>query len=189
MRMPSSETGPVWILGIIVALVLIVVAMRGDQQPNQAALETVFGAQPVPAVPDLPDMPSLPDMPTLPDGADLPGLPDLFGSSVAEPDAESARIRVAIRTVQPGEGGVVVIGEVENISSDALIVPVRAFEFTDGIGAVYTSDSDGQVTLEPGERNPLELAVPVEPGTSLRLTTRLPPDPPLVQVLIAPEEP
>ncbi|HMQ31215.1 MAG TPA: hypothetical protein PKD53_10825 [Chloroflexaceae bacterium] len=186
---------PMWLWGALFAALLIVLSTRGRLAPGNEALREVFAAQPTPA--------GLAPGFTLPQ-LDLGALPaelqasarDLLATLGAggagrpvQPAVETPRLRVEVAELRPAEDGLRVLGEVTNISSGALEVPISAFELRDSAGASYVAGGGASATLRPGESTPLELTVPLPAGRGLLLVTNLPPDQPVEQKLIVVETP
>lgn len=188
MQRRNDQIGPIWLWGILLALALILLTTRGQVVPDNPALEQTFVRQ----TENLGDV-QLPNLSLGNLPADLQQLArdiqqqlGVQGSApVLQPVAENSRLRIEINELQATADGVQVIGEVSNIGDTPVEVPVSAFEFTDSYGAVYSADSNSSARLEPGERTALDLAVPLPPDSGLLLTLRLPPDPPLEQMLLA----
>lgn len=76
-----------------------------------------------------------------------------------------------------------VVGRVRNISTGKVTVPISAFVLRDSNGREYVAGDGAKADLYPGAEVPLELSVPVLPGTPLTLTITLPPDPAVEVVL------
>jgi len=179
---------PIWLAGVLLALLLIVVSAVGRRGPQNDALRDQFKPQPTdPAAPTAAPLLSLDQLPAevrqlaerlrerFQGGASVPALTPL---------AASQRVRVQIAGVAQTTGGVRVSGTVTNISGATLAVPVRAFELRDSTGVVYASGADGTVSLAPNAATPLDVTVPLPPGRGLVLRVLLPPDPPIEQVLL-----
>jgi hypothetical protein len=179
---------PFWLLGVLIALLLIVVSAGGRLSPQNDALRDQFRPRPTdPAAPTAAPLPGLAQLPSevralaeqlrarLQGGSAVPAL---------TPVAAGARIRVAISGVAPTSSGVRVSGTVTNISGETLALPVRAFELHDSAGGVYASGASGTISLAPNATTPLDVSVPLPPGRGLVLRVLLPPDPPLEQVLL-----
>lgn len=181
---------PMWLWGMLLAALLIVISTRGRPGPTNEALSQVFAAQPPPV--------GLAPGVTLPE-FDLGALPtelqqsarDLLATLGAggtgrpvQPAVETPRLRVEIRELRPDGDGLLVVGEVTNIGSSDVEVPISAFELRDSTGASYIAGGGAAVTLKPGESTPLELTVPLPEGRGLILVTNLPPDQPVEQKLV-----
>jgi hypothetical protein len=184
---------PIWFWGVLVAVILIVISAQGRLRPGNAALSQVFAAQPPPTGP-LPSL-SLPQL-------DLSSLPEELQSAASDlwrqlglgqsvspvaPSARSARLQITIREIKRTSDGIQVLGEVSNISTSEVTVPISAFELKDNTGASYIAGGGGSALLRPGESTPLDLTVPLPEGRGLLLLTNLPPDPPMEQVLLVTE--
>jgi hypothetical protein len=182
---------PIWILGVVVALVLIVVSSRGGLGLGNRALSEHFARQPAPSGPEM-RLPQL-DLSALPAGVqeaarDLRRTLGLGGPGrPLEPIAETPRLLVNVQELAPIDGGLAVRGVVTNRSTMAVTVPISAFELRDSRGASYIATSGASATLRPGESTPLELTVPLPKGLGLLLITNLPPDAPVEQRLLATE--
>lgn len=187
----SRQDLPIWIWGALIGLLLIGLSTRGSFSPNNQALSQHFAAQPTPtgldpgfSLPQL-DLTGLP--PGLQDAARR--LRDQLGlgqpGTPLEPTAITPRLRIEVRELAPSEGGLIVRGEVSNISQADVQVPISAFELRDSAGASYIAGGGASATLRPGESTPLELTVPLPPGRGLLLVTNFPPDAPAEQRLLA----
>lgn len=186
--------GPFWLWGILLALVLIGISTRSRLPPDNVALQQHFARQPTAALP----LPGI-QLPKLDIGHVPPEVRQAvesvqqqlgLGQSVPAltPVAQSPRVRVEIATLQQHADGLQIVGEVMNISSTEIDVPISAFELRDNLGATYVAGGGASVRLAPGERTPLDLTVPVPEGRGVLLTLTLPPDPPVTQVLLVSDE-
>jgi hypothetical protein len=186
-----NSSVPTWVWGLLVALILILISSRGSLAPNNPALQQVFAPQPTPVgqapsftLPQL-DLGSLPaELQTLArDVSRQVGL----GQSAAPiaPSARSARLLVEVREIRRVEAGIQIIGQVQNISTGEVRVPISAFELRDSMGASYIAGGGASATLAPNEVTPLDLTVPLPAGRGLLLVTNLPPDLPVEQILLA----
>ncbi len=189
MDRESTHTIPVWVWGALVALLLIIISSRGRLVGNPA-LSQQFALQPTPDIalplPDLQIGNLAPDL-----QAQAESLLRQIGMGNSgrplEPLATTPRLRIEITELRPEESGLRVIGTVTNVSTTVVTVPISAFELRDSTGASYIAGGGASAPLQPGEHTPLELSVPLPPGRGLLLITRLPPDPPAEQKLIASE--
>ncbi|MFQ3663643.1 MAG: hypothetical protein SNJ69_14780 [Chloroflexaceae bacterium] len=190
MMTERSRGFPMWIWGVLVALILIALSSRGNVGVTNETLRQRFAAQPTPAGIDLPF-----EAPQLEIGALPPQLQEAARELLwrlnrgeagrpVEPAVESARLRIEVRELRRVADEVYVRGEVTNISRREVQVPISAFELRDSAGISYLANSGASSTLRPGQSTPLELSVPLPPGRGLLLTTSLPPDPPVEQRLI-----
>src|SRR6266545_4685507 len=166
----NRPTLPIWIGGILLALVLILISTRGGGV-NSAVLMRRFAPDPNAPKAQPFQLPQV-SLPHLPEGMQrtLTGL------------------RVEVREVRRVSDQVKVSGAVTNISSAPLEIGVRAFAFRDSAGVTYAASGAG-TTLQPGQSTALDLAVPLPAGRGLTLLVALPPDPPLEQVLVVETKP
>lgn len=185
-----SRRVPMWLWGALFATLLIILSTRGRLSPTNEALRQAFAAQPTTTgISTGISLPSF-DLSALP--ADLQqqarDLLATLGAGNAgqpiEPTAETPRLRVEVSELRPTEGGLLVTGEVTNISQGEVTVPISAFELRDSTSASYIAGGGATATLRPGESTPLELTVPMPDGRGLILVTNLPPDAPVEQRLI-----
>lgn len=189
----DSKRQPAWIWGVLLALVLIIISVRGRSIPNDAALKQRFESQPTTSLAPGIDMPDL-NLDRLPSEAQQAvrkaqeALGQGQGAPALTPVAQSARLRVEVHQMQQHPDGVQVLGRVTNISDAALEVPVSAFELHDSAGGVYVAEGGANVQLNPGASTPLDLTVPLPAERGLMLTLVFPPDPPVEQVLLLSEE-
>jgi hypothetical protein len=191
MQPGPPRSVPLWLWGALAALALIILSSRGRLAPGNDALSQYFAAQPTPAgvVPSLPSL-GLGSLPPELQAAARRLSQQLgagAGGAPIEPITQTARLRVEVRELQPGAGGLKVSGSVTNIGTAELQVPISAFELRDSSGASYIAGGGASATLRPGESTPLELTVPLPAGRGLLLITSLPPDPPAQQRLVAAE--
>ncbi len=183
----TQQRVPLWIWGVVLALVLILLSTRGRLPSGNSALEEHFAHQRTSVT--LADLPQL-DLNRLPVEVQQVAqqLQQQLGAGQAAPPltpvAQSPRLRVEVRELRRAGSGVQIIGEVTNIGTTPITVPVRAFELRDSSGATYVADASGQAELAPGASTPLDLTVPAPPERGLLLRLVLPPDPPMEQVLL-----
>jgi len=183
---------PMWMGGILLALVLILLSNRGSGGLTNPVLIQRFvprptdaGAPPVPGF-QLPQvhLPSLP--PAVRDS--LARLRDRFASGEAVPAltpvASGPRAKVDVAEVRRTGGQVQIKGSVANISDAPLTIPPGAFAFRDSAGVSYSTSGSASVTLAAGQSTALDLGVPLPDGRGLVLVLTIPPDPPLEQVLV-----
>lgn len=186
-----NEAIPIWFWGVLVAIILIIISSQGRLLPNNPALEQVFAPQPTPigqapgfAVPQL----NLGNLPTEVQAIASDLWRQLGNGQTVRPIAPSARsprLQIEVREIRRIESGVQVIGQVTNISSSDLLVPISAFELRDSTGASYLAGGGASANLRPNEATPLDLTVPLPSGRGLLLVTNLPPDLPVEQILLA----
>ena len=183
---------PMWLAGILLALVLILVSNRGSGGLSNPVLigrfmphPTEFGA-PTPQPFELPQvhLPSLP--PAVQDS--LTKLRDRFAGGEAipalTPIASGQHIKVDISEVRRVGDQVQLKGSITNISDAPLTIPPGAFSFRDSGGVSYSTAGSAAVTLAAGQTTTLDLGVPLPDGRGLTLILTVPPDPSLEQVLV-----
>lgn len=194
MGFQNERNVPLWVWGVLLALVLIAVSTGGSISVGNPALSLYFSAQPTPADADpkltLPQL----NLSQLPQPLQQPAR-DLWRSlgrggsgTPLEPQAQSLRLRVVVRELKKVDDGLQILGQVTNISADRLQLPISAFELRDSSGASYIAGGGASANLAAGESTDLELTVPLPAGRGLLLVTRFPPDPPLEQRLIVAED-
>lgn len=190
MYRQSQGNGPFWIWGVIGALAIIVLTSSGRFFGGNDALKQRFAPQPTVPGADQTASAAQPDWFQLPESAKemIRQAQEKLGQGqnapVLTPVAQSARLKVEVHEVRPTNNGVQVVGQVTNISSAAIDVPVSAFQFRDSAGNVYASSATTTTHLEAGASTPLDLGVPLAPGRGLSLIVRFSPDPPIEQSLI-----
>jgi hypothetical protein len=183
---------PMWLGGIVLALVLIVLSNQSSGGLSNPTLVQRFVPRPTdPSVPtaapfQLPQvsLPSLP--PTIQDT--LTNLRDRLASGegvpALTPVASGPRAKVEITEVRRSGDHVQIQGSVTNASGEPLNIPPGAFSFRDSAGVSYSTSGSAGVTLAPGQSTSLDLGVPLPDGRGLTLILIIPPDPPLEQVLV-----
>jgi hypothetical protein len=188
----NSNSLPMWIGGVLLALVLILISVRGGVGLDNPRLVQEFTPRPTdPSAPtvqpfELPkiNLPSLP--PQVQDS--FVKLRDRFvgGQAVPAltPEATGPRARVAVGQVRRVGEAVQVQGTITNIADGPLDIPPGAFSFRDSAGISYATAGSGGTTLSPGQSTSFDLSVPLPAERGLTLILTLPPDPPLDQVLV-----
>jgi hypothetical protein len=186
----GSQPGPIWIWGILLALLLILLSTRGRFTPEESALQQQFAPQPT--VPGATPAPALPQF-------DLEGVSPGVAETVQDlwqglagggqmpaltPMAENKRLRVEVNAIQRQGNTVQLRGQITNISSAEVAVPLSAFILRDTRGTSYTAAAGRTVQLAPGESTPLDLTVPLPEDRGLTLMLNLPPDPAVEQILL-----
>lgn len=182
---------PFWLVGVVIAVVLILIGQRlGGAVNNQALVET-FRAQPTdPSAPPQPgSLPqvSLPELPPEAQAA-LQRLGERFASGASVPAltpvASGARARVEVSAVARDGDNVKVRGTITNTAAQPLEVQTSAFTFRDSAGVTYTIGGSGATTVQPQQSAPFDLSVPLPAGRGLALVVTLPPDEPIQQTLV-----
>lgn len=188
----TSNTFPMWLGGILLALVLILISVRGGGGISNPRLEQEFAPKPTdPSAPtarpfELPQihLPSLP--PNVQDA--YTQLRDRLSSGQAvpalTPQARGPRVRVEVGEVRRSGDTVQVRGKVSNIADGAVEIPPGAFSFRDSAGVSYTTGGSPGTALQPGQSAAFDLSVPLPAERGLALILTLPPDPPLEQTLV-----
>jgi hypothetical protein len=183
---------PMWVGGIVLALVLIVVSNRGSGGLTNPVLIGRFVPRPTdPGAPPAPPF-QLPQvhLPSLPPAVQdtVIKLRDRFAGGGAipalTPVANSARARVDISEVRRVGDQVQIKGSVVNLSDTPLTIPPGAFSFRDSAGVTYSTGGSAAVTLASAQSTTLDLGVPLPDGRGLTLILTIAPDPPLEQVLV-----
>jgi hypothetical protein len=188
---------PMWMGGILLALVLILLSNRGSGGLTNPVLIGRF--VPRPTDPGAPAAQSfqLPQvhLPSLPPAvqASLAKLRDRFaggeGIPALTPVASGPRAKVNIDEVRRVGDHVQVKGSVANLSDSALTIPSGAFSFRDSAGVTYSTTGSAAATLAAGQATTLDLGVPLPDGRGLTLILSIPPDPPLEQMLVVEARP
>jgi hypothetical protein len=188
---------PMWMGGILLALVLILLSNRGSGGLTNPVLIGRFVPRPAdPGAPtaqafQLPQvhLPSLP--PAMRDS--LTKLRDRFaggeGIPALTPVTSGPRAQVEVGEVRRIGEQVQIKGRVINISNAPLSIPPGAFGFRDSGGINYSTGGTAAVTLAAGQSTTLDLGVPLPEGRGLMLILTIPPDPALEQVLIVEAKP
>lgn len=181
---------PFALAGVLVGALLIFLSTRHAPGGN-AALQGVFAAQAqAQAQAQGSGGPSLPQGAAEAAGTAAGAAAEGWGISLPNPfgpkaiaSGQTLRLAVEILPLEPADGGVKVVGRVRNISIGKVTVPISAFVLRDSSGREYIAGDGAKADLDPGAEVPLELSVPVPPGTPLTLTITLPPDPSVELVL------
>jgi hypothetical protein len=183
---------PMWMGGILLALVLILLSNRGSGGLTNPVLIGRFVPRPTdPSAPtaeafQLPQV-HLPSMPPAVQDT-LIKLRDRFAGGAPipalTPFASGPRVRVNVGEVHRVGDQVQIKGSVVNLSDMPLTIPPGAFSFRDSAGVSYSTGGTAGVTLASGQSTTLDLGVPLPDGRGLTLILSIPPDPPLEQVLV-----
>ena len=183
---------PMWMGGILLAVVLILLSNRGSGGLTNPVLIGRF--VPRPTDPGAPTAPAF-QLPQV----HLPSLPPAMQDTVAKlrdrfaggqaipaltPRASGPRVRVEVGEVRRVGDHVQVKGSVVNLSDQSLTIPSGAFAFRDSGGVSYSTTGSAAATLAVGQSTTLDLGVPLPDGRGLTLILNIPPDPPLEQVLV-----
>jgi hypothetical protein len=98
--------------------------------------------------------------------------------------AQNESLRVEIEALEPQDGQLRVRGGVANIGDSPLDVSLDAFQFIDETGTTYASDGSTPATLQPGQRVPLDIMLPIGPPRLLQLRVTQPGLAPIDMTLI-----
>ena len=188
---------PMWIGGLLLALVLIVISNRASGGVSNPALIQRFAPKPTdPNAPtaqpfELPQV-SLPSLPPALQGV-FTGLRDRLAGGHAipalTPQASGPRVRVEVAQVKRAGERVQVSGKITNITSTTVAIPPGAFSFRDSRGITYATVGSGSTTLQAGQSTSFDLGVPLPPELGLTLILTVPPDQPLEQILVVETKP
>ncbi|NOK57574.1 MAG: hypothetical protein GFH27_549303n160 [Chloroflexi bacterium AL-W] len=183
---------PFWLIGVLIALVLILIGNRIGSQPNNVELSRAFA--PVPTDPNAPIAPSIEppqvNLPELPPDIQqgVVGLRDRLagGESIPAltPVASSNQLQIDITQVRREGDQIHIRGRVSNIADSSVNIPATAFSFRDSAGTTYGLNGNAITTLEPDQSTEIDLSVPLPPDLGLTLIVAVPPDPPIQQILI-----
>jgi hypothetical protein len=166
-------------IGLLIALQLF----RGGM-PSARPLEQQFAASPPAPGAGRLVLPPLPS--SVADLARTAAARIGAGSRAAAltPVAESSRLRVEISGINAANGGLHITGYAFNTGAEPLVLSLADFRFTDGSGMVYAAENDAGSTLQPGQRVPLDLQLPIADSRQLILDVELTGEPPLRMVLL-----
>lgn len=187
----ERNTVPMWIGGLLLALVLIVISNRAGGGLNNPALSQHFA--PRPTDPNAPtaqpfELPQV-HLPSLPPSVQsvVTSLRDRLAGGEAVPAltpvASGPRARVEVSEIKRASERIQVRGTIANITSAPLAIPPGAFSFRDSRGVSYATEGSGGTTLQAGQSTSFDLGVPIAPKLGLTLIVSLPPDQPLEQTL------
>ena len=194
----NQSTLPMWLGGILLALVLILIGSRGagvglgnPRLIQQFTPKPTDPSAPTAAPFQLPQI----HLPSLPPSVQntLTQLRDRLAAGQAVPPltpvASGPRARVQVDDVHRDGDKLQVRGKVANAASGPLAIPPGAFTFRDSAGVVYETGGSAGAALDPGQSTSFDLSVPLPAGRGLALILTLPPDPPLEQVLVVETKP
>jgi hypothetical protein len=188
---------PMWLGGLILALILIAISNRAGGGVNNPALIQRFAPRPTdPNAPtaqpfQLPQV-HLPSLPPAVQGV-VTSLRDRLAGGEAVPAltpvASGPRARVEVAEIKRASDHLQVRGKIANITDAPLTIPPGAFSFRDSQGITYATAGSGGTTLQPGQSTSFDLGVPLPPNLGLTLILSLPPDQPLEQILVVETKP
>lgn len=164
----NNNPGPPWLTALLIFIVLIfVVQVLG--RTNSPRLQQQFAEQP--SDPNAGQLP-LPAVPT--------GLADLARTTTArllggQPSAPLTRegrndqIGVRIDTLEQQTEGLHLTGSITNLSAGPIEVSLDSFKFIDGSGTVYASSGSPSTTLPPQQQAPIDITLPLQNPSQLKL--------------------
>ena len=188
----NRNTLPMWLGGLLLALVLIVISNRAGGGFGNPALIQRFAPRPTDPNAPTAEPYQLPQvhLPSLPPAVQqaVTNLRDRFAGGEAVPAltpvATGPRVRVEVSEVKRGSERVQVRGTIANITNASLVVPPGSFSFRDSRGVMYATVGSGGTTLQAGQSTTFDLGVPLGPDLGLTLILTLPPDQPIEQTLV-----
>lgn len=179
--------GPSWITAVVIfAVLLVALQLFRSRVPAGRPLEQQFAAQP-PAPGAGSGQLVLPPLPSSVAGLARTAVARIGAGSRAAaltPVAESSRLRVEITGIRAAKGGLQITGFAFNTSAEPLVLSLGAFRFTDGSGMIYAAENDAGTTLQPGQRVPLDLVLPIADPSQLVLDVELVDQAPLRMILL-----
>lgn len=194
MRVQGKQSnGPSWIIGVVAFIVLLLIVQNTRTRTTQGRpLTQQFAArQPAPdAATSAPETGSGFSLPPLPAGAAnlaRTAVSRLAGGeqiAALTPMAEAGSLRVEIPQLNPTANGLQISGNVINVGTTALEVSLKSFRFTDETGTVFAAENGASTTLNPGQRAPLDLTLPITNPRQLTLEVELPNQPKLNLILL-----
>jgi hypothetical protein len=91
---------------------------------------------------------------------------------------------VEISGIRQAPGGLRITGTATNTGQRPLPVSLAGFRFVDGTGTVYTAENAAATTIDPGQRAPLDLTLPIRDARQLTLDVQVERAAPLHMVLV-----
>ena len=181
----DQSQGPSLVLAIVifVGLLLLLQLFRGSASTGTPLEQHFAASRPAPREGKL----SLPPLPTGVVGLARTAAARIAGGQVGAaltPVAEGGSVRVEITSIRKQPDGLQIKGRVTNAGDQPLPVSLAAFHFRDETGTVYAAESAASTTLQPGQRAPLDMTLPIVDASELTLDVQLADEPPLRMVLI-----
>lgn len=181
----SRSRGPSWVLAIMIFLgLLVLLHLFQGASSGARPLTQQFAAKP-------PESGSgqweLPPLPSSVGSLARTAASRIQGGSTGPaltPVAQNADLRIEISGIRRAPGGLRITGTATNSGQQPLPVSLAAFRFVDGTGTVYTAENATTTTLDPGQRAPLDLTLPIQDARQLTLDVQVKGAPPLHMVLI-----
>ena len=181
----SRSRGPSWVLAIVIFLGLLVLLQlfRGAGSGAKPLTQQFAAKPPEPGAGqwELPPLPS-----SVGDLARTAASRIHSGSTgpALTPVAQNPDLRIEINGIRQAPGGLRVMGSATNSGQRPLSISLADFRFADGTGTVYTAENAATTALEPGQRAPLDLTLPIQDARQLTLDVQVKGVPPLHMVLI-----
>jgi len=157
---------PMWIVGVILAAMLIAVSWPRQAQTN---LVTVFDRAPTPDVSDVLEHPIVSSLAEMTGGfgggasSEVPESPPLVANE---------RVAIYLDDVQRIGSTMQMRGRVKNVGVAPLAISVADFTFVDATGVQYGVDGAAS-DLAPGASEAFEFTVPVPPSRTITMTLTL----------------
>ncbi len=181
----KRSQGPSWLFAVAIFVgLLVLLQIFGGAGSGARPLTQQFAAKPPESGSGQLPLPPLPS-----------SVSDLARTAAARigrgavgaaltPVAQSADLRVEITGIRQAAGGLRITGAATNTGKRPLPVSLGAFRFVDGTGTVYAAESAAATTLDPGQRAPLDLTLPIRDARQLTLDVQVEGAPPLHMVLV-----
>ncbi|CAA9216416.1 MAG: hypothetical protein AVDCRST_MAG26-332 [uncultured Chloroflexia bacterium] len=181
----NRSQGPSWMVAIVifVGLLLLLHLGRGGTGAGRPLEQHFAAGRPEPRQGQL----TLPPLPSSVAGMARTAAARIAGGRggpALTPVAEGSSLRVEITNIRRQAAGLQIKGLVANTGSQPLPVSLGEFRFTDGTGTVYTAESAASTLLQPGQRAPLDLTLPIANTGDLTLDVQVEGEAPLRMVLI-----
>jgi hypothetical protein len=157
---------PMWIVGVILAVMLIAISWPRRQQTN---LVTVFDRAPTPDVSEILEHPIVSSLGDIGDSLGENGRPI---EPAAVPAVSNERVAIYVDDVQRIGSTMQMRGRVENTGQVPFAISVANFAFIDATGVQYGVDGAAS-DLAPGASEAFEFTVPVPPSRTLTMTLTL----------------
>ena len=196
MMRRSDSALPFLLAGLLLAAILIGSSFLANP-PNTRILQPKFLAQtPDPSAPtdDSFELPQVPQ-PSLPLDvqSQLKSLQERLsggqGIPALTPVVQEQGVQIEVRELRREGEAVQVRGTIKNTGTSKLTIPPDAFIFRDSAGVRYGTQGANGATLAPNEHVEFDLGVPLPEGRGLSLILRIPPAPPIQQILFVEVKP
>ncbi|HMO60337.1 MAG TPA: hypothetical protein PKA05_00965 [Roseiflexaceae bacterium] len=178
---------PPWVIGLLIAGVLIV--LGGRLQLGNPTLMHEFSVRATPPGAPL-ELPALAELSPETERM-VRELRERFEGGAAipplTPTANDSRLVVIVQELRRNGDRVQIRGVLRNTAAAPMIIQPGAFAFRDSSGVTYGTDSLGGATIDPAGEIPFDLAVPLPAERGLTLILSIPPEPPLELILLLPQ--